>query len=58
MEHPPAFHDYMARRKGSLDLAPMFARVTQAGAAVGLTFNFDRIQVATNTLLGHRRCWP
>lgn len=54
VEDPPAFHDYMARRKGSLDLAPVFARVTQAGAAVGLTFNFDRIEVATNTVLGHR----
>jgi predicted DsbA family dithiol-disulfide isomerase len=54
VENPPAFHDYMARRKGSRDLAPMFAHVSQAGAAVGLTFNFDRISVATNTLLGHR----
>lgn len=32
----------------------MLARVTEAGAAVGLTFRFDRISRMPNTLLAHR----
>lgn len=53
-ENPPSFQDYMKKRMGTTDLAPMFERVSQVGERAGLTFNFDRIPVATNTLLAHR----
>lgn len=54
VENPPSFQEYMAHRMGTTDLAPMFERVSQVGARAGLTFNFDRIGVATNTLRAHR----
>ncbi len=54
---PPAglpFRDYMGVRKGGAEgLDPLFALVTRAGAAAGLTFRFDRVEVAPNTLLSH-----
>ena len=48
------FRSYFAERKGLADPEPIFARVRQAGAAVGLDFRFDRVRYATNTLLSHR----
>ena len=48
------FRSYFVERKGVADPEPMFARVRQAGAAVGLDFRFDRVRYATNTLLSHR----
>ena len=54
---PPAglpFRDYMGVRKGGTEgLDPLFALVTRAGAAAGLTFRFDQVEVAPNTLLSH-----
>lgn len=51
---PPSFRDHMSAKFGTADLAPIWSRVVRAGADVGVNFNFDRIEVATNTLLGHR----
>lgn len=51
---PPSFRQHMAAKFGTTDLAPIWSRVVRAGADVGVTFNFDRIEVATNTLLGHQ----
>ena len=48
------FRTYFSQRKGVADPEPIFARVRQAGAAVGLDFRFDRVRYATNTLLSHR----
>ncbi len=49
------FRAYMARNKGGeASLAPLFEGARRAGAAAGLTFHFDRIRYATNTLLSHR----
>lgn len=39
---------------GSAPIAAATQQVTQAGAAVGLTFRFDRITRMPNTLLAHR----
>ena len=49
------FRAYMARNKGGeANLAPLFEGARRAGAAAGLTFHFDKIRYATNTLLSHR----
>jgi predicted DsbA family dithiol-disulfide isomerase len=55
---PPAgynFRQYMtAKGGGNPDLERWFDAPRRAGAAVGLTFHFDRIEFAPNTLLAHR----
>jgi len=43
-----------AKMGGAARLDPMLQRVTDAGAAIGLTFRFDRITRMPNTLLAHR----
>ena len=39
---------------GSARLDPMLQRVAEAGAGIGLTFNWDRVKRMPNTLLSHR----
>ncbi len=46
------FKSYMAEKLGHS--ASLFSTPTRAGAAVGLTFNFEVIQRMPNTLLSHR----
>ena len=50
-----SFQERFTKRKGiqPAQMNGMFDRVTQAGAALGLTFRFDRIAVAVDTLPGH-----
>lgn len=49
------FRQYMrAKGGGNPDLEMWFDAPQQMGAAAGVTFNFDRIQKAPNTLLAHR----
>jgi predicted DsbA family dithiol-disulfide isomerase len=49
------FIPYMSQKfAGRVDLNTLFERPTQAGANVGLTFNFDRVGKSPNTLLSHR----
>lgn len=49
------FRESMAAKMGGDErLDPMFQRVTDAGAAIGLTFRFDKITRMPNTLLSHR----
>ncbi len=48
------FRDYFVERKGVADPDPIFAQVTAVGADLGLTFRFDRVRYATNTLRSHR----
>lgn len=49
------FRKRFVERKGlALDqMQQMFARVTEAGASVGLVFNFDKVTVAVDTMPGH-----
>lgn len=55
---PPAglpFNDAMEKKMGGAErLRPMLERVTEAGAAVGVTFRFDKIPRMPNTVLAHR----
>jgi len=58
-EHIPAegydFRTYMlAKGNGRIALEQFFDAPRQAGAAVGLTFNFEQIERAPNTLLSHQ----
>lgn len=49
------FKSHMSRKFGGEDkLPPMLNRVTEAGAAVGVEFRFDRVTRMPNTLLAHR----
>lgn len=49
------FNDAMVRKMGGEDrLRPMLQRVTEAGAAIGVTFRFDKIVRMPNTKLAHR----
>jgi predicted DsbA family dithiol-disulfide isomerase len=49
------FREHMkAKLGGRTPLEQLFARPTQAGAAVGLKFNFEAITRSPNTLLSHR----
>lgn len=48
------FRAHMAAIKGDANLQPLFDRVTQVGATCDLTFRFDRVTRAPNTLLSHR----
>jgi predicted DsbA family dithiol-disulfide isomerase len=47
------FLDHMAAIKGDRNIQPLFDRVCQAGEACEVTFRFDKIQRAPNTLLSH-----
>lgn len=44
----------LAKGGGRLSLADFFDAPTERGAAVGLTFDFDAIKLAPNTMLSHR----
>ncbi|MBB6669910.1 DsbA family oxidoreductase [Cohnella nanjingensis] len=49
------FESSMSRKMGGADRIPeMLQRVTDAGAAVGVTFRFDRVTRMPNTVLAHR----
>lgn len=53
-EGKPFRESMEAKMGGAERLDPMFQRVTEAGAAIGLTFRFDKITRMPNTLLAHR----
>ena len=46
------FREHLASKKG-LDLTPMFERVSEAGAAVGVGFDWEAIQRAPNAIRSH-----
>lgn len=49
------FNSAMEKKMGGPErLRPMLQRVTEAGAAVGLRFNFDQVARMPSTLLAHR----
>ncbi|TFE28930.1 DsbA family oxidoreductase [Cohnella luojiensis] len=49
------FNSVMEKKMGGAErLRPMMQRVTDAGAAVGVTFNFDKVERMPNTVLAHR----
>lgn len=49
------FNSVMEKKMGGAErLRPMLQRVTDAGAAVGVTFNFDNVKRMPNTVLAHR----
>lgn len=48
------FRRYMATLKGGEAVDGLLESVTQAGAHAGLTFRFDLVQRAPNTLMAHR----
>jgi predicted DsbA family dithiol-disulfide isomerase len=49
------FNSVMEKKMGGAErFRPMLQRVTDAGAAVGVTFNFERIERMPNTVLAHR----
>jgi len=54
-EPQQGFQERFRERKGigPDQMATVFDRVTQAGAAIGITFRFDRVTVAVDTLPGH-----
>lgn len=54
-EPQQGFLERFAERKGvgPDQVGSMFDRVTEAGAAVGIGFRFDRISVAVDTMPGH-----
>jgi predicted DsbA family dithiol-disulfide isomerase len=49
------FRERFTQRKGVApeQMAQMFDRVTEVGASVGITFRFDKVTVAVDTLPGH-----
>ena len=47
----------LAKGGGRMTLADFFTAPTERGAAVGLTFDFDAIERAPNTMLSHRLVW-
>ena len=55
---PPEGNDFRAHMKhkfgGREDVDQIHAHLTRAGARVGLTFHFDKIRHAPNTLRAHR----
>ncbi len=55
---PPEGYDFpahlLAKGGGQMTLEDFFAAPRERGAAVGLSFNFEAIQRAPNTLLSHR----
>ena len=49
------FREYMAAKgDGQVPMESWFARPREMGAQVGVTFNFEKIKHAPNTLLSHR----
>jgi len=49
------FDSVMEKKMGGAErLRPMLQRVTDAGAAVGVTFKFDEVKRMPNTVLAHR----
>lgn len=50
------FQERLRERKGMTQeqIREMFERATEAGKAVGLTFDFDKIEVAVDTIPGHQ----
>jgi predicted DsbA family dithiol-disulfide isomerase len=49
------FRESLAAKFGGMAVVDqMTGRVTEAGAASGITFRFDRIEKSPNTILGHR----
>ena len=50
------FHSFMTKRKGidAQALAQLFDYTQQKGQAAGVTFNFDKISLAVNTVLSHQ----
>lgn len=48
------FQEYMRAKFATDDLSRFFDAPNNAGAAVGITFNFDAIHYAPNTILSHR----
>lgn len=53
-EGQPFREHMLAKGGGRIPLERFFAGPRQAGAAVGLNFNFEQIEVAPNTMLSHR----
>jgi len=50
-----SFNSAMEKKMGGAErLRPMLQRVTDAGAAVGVTFHFDNVERMPNTVLAHR----
>ena len=50
-----SFHDLMqAKGGGRIPMEQFFAGPRDAGARVGLNFNFEKIEMAPNTMLAHR----
>lgn len=47
------FREHMASIKGDDNVEPMILAVTRAGTQAGLSFRFDRVRKAPNTLLSH-----
>jgi predicted DsbA family dithiol-disulfide isomerase len=52
---PEGFRERFVNRKGiaPAQMDTMFDRVTEAGAALGIGFRFDKVTVAVDTLPGH-----
>jgi predicted DsbA family dithiol-disulfide isomerase len=49
------FNSAMEKKMGGAErFRPMLQRVTEAGAAIGVTFNFDQVKRMPNTVLAHR----
>jgi predicted DsbA family dithiol-disulfide isomerase len=49
------FNSAMEKKMGGAErFRPMLQRVTEAGAAVGVTFKFDQVKRMPNTVLAHR----
>jgi predicted DsbA family dithiol-disulfide isomerase len=49
------FNNVMEKKMGGAErFRPMLQRVTDAGAAVGVTFHFDKVERMPNTVLAHR----
>lgn len=48
------FEEYMKAKFATTDLEPFFENPRRAGANIGLSFNFDAIQFAPNTIMSHR----
>ena len=47
------FRDHMRLVKGDDDIRPLLVRVSNAGLQAGLSFNWEAVQTAPNTLLSH-----
>ncbi len=48
-----SFREHMRAIKGDDDIDPMLLRTTNAGLQAGLTFRWDLVEYAPNTLLSH-----